>query len=508
MAGISGGWGGKALAQNQRITVYFGAVTLKLPINAEAYIPVIVSSSATDVRIADLHIPLATDNNYIVARRIDGLFYYPLVQWDDVSFMPLNPSNPAPGRTNQSILGWHDTGGPPNPRLDPSTAPLIARYRVHTVNDSTLIGQSRNILSLGNHPINDGIFFGDTVGGPGYTNIGTVFYPVTFVACEGPPSIGTGRGVMGDLKNHIDMIYCTEALLYMLKDVTRRANYNPHGHNGQMTDTAAIVTYHFGGAYGNGYPGVSITTPHLNWQGQGPDDSAAIDAHVYAGWTYDYMVQRLNRNGYDSTGRSMRTVIDFPGVHNNAAWDLRNHIVLIGTTDSPFLPFSGAVEVVAHEWAHGITQFCSHLDSIGEPRALDESFSDMFGKAVGFATNDPDWTIGEDVFGPYERNMQDPHASNPPQPHTYHGQYWSYSGDPYTNMGVPNKMFYLLAAGGVHNGITVQGIGIENAMRVMYEANRQSWYPDINFCNAKIRCVRTADSLDLSGSWGTWTAAA
>src|SRR5678816_4064689 len=44
--------------------------------------------------------------------------------------------------------------------------------------------------------------------------------------------------------------------------------------------------------------------------------------------------------------------------------------------------FSGALDVVAHELTHGVTDFTSRLEYVNESGALNESFSDMMGTSV------------------------------------------------------------------------------------------------------------------------------
>ena len=81
-----------------------------------------------------------------------------------------------------------------------------------------------------------------------------------------------------------------------------------------------------------------------------------------------------------------------------------------------FKPFAGALDVVAHELTHGVTQFTSRLSYEGESGALNESFSDMMGTSVEFffqaAGNGPlkaDYLLGEDITTPGAvRSMENP----------------------------------------------------------------------------------------------------
>ena len=57
-------------------------------------------------------------------------------------------------------------------------------------------------------------------------------------------------------------------------------------------------------------------------------------------------------------------------------------------------------------------------------------------------------------------------------------------------------MFYLLAHGGTQNNITVQGIGITEAMWVMYYANVSTWRPtSLNLVDAFKLSVEAANDL-------------
>lgn len=440
------------------------------------------------VRIADLHIPLATRNTYISQRFTNGIFYAPLNGWVEHNFLSPNTIDSMPGWTNQSIYCQRLNDN--ESYLNPYTTNLIAEFKIFVVNDPNLIGDTilaGDIIRAGSSLTLGNLAIGDTLGGPGYTNLVEHFLPIIFTACRDSNQTGSGRGVLNNQQNHIDT-YCNNGINFLLKDISRRASFNPHGHSGLMRSTEYIGTHY--ASPSNPYPGTFLFDPDNSWVDTA--QVAGVDAHVYTGLIYDYMLTRLNRNGVDSIGSNMITCVRVSAFNNWSGFDESRHIVAIGTASSPFLPFSGEIDLMAHEWAHGITHFSSQLDSLGEARALDESFSDMFGVSVGYATNDPDLLIGEHVW-PDQRNLENPNLSIPPQPNTYLGQYWNYSGDYYINMGVPNKMFSLLAFGGTHNNIVVQGIGVESAIKLMYEANRRRLWPVFaNFWNARDGCIQAA----------------
>jgi len=336
--------------------------------------------------------------------------------------------------------------------------------------------------------------------------------PIT-VANPGPQR-GTGIGVMGDIKNHVDT-YLSSNGLYQLEDATRRANNNPHGHNGNMGSSASISTYLWNGSL----PGTLMTDSDNNWNDA--TQAPGVDAHVYAGWTYDYLNSQLGRNGFDDQGNSMVSTVEFNGpindpptnCYNNAFWN--GSQVVFCTSTSGYRSMAGALDIVAHEWGHAVTDYESNLVYENESGALNESFSDMLGVTIGFAYNDPDWQQGENfnVNGDALRDL-----SNPPAHTSYcSGQYRSQpdhmdgyiicdndNGGVHFNSGIPNKMFYLLSDGGTHHGITVTRIGIENAIKIMYRANADDyWTSGTDFINASLGSISAANDLDPSGAWAT-----
>ena len=100
--------------------------------------------------------------------------------------------------------------------------------------------------------------------------------------------------------------------------------------------------------------------------------------------------------------------------------------------------------------------------------------------------------MGEGVWA--IRDMADPPRLGDPD--TYRGEHWypvegctpDQTSDwcgVHTNCGVPNKMFYLLSDGGTFNGVTVEGIGIQTAMRIGLDANRNWWGAAATFAQAR-----------------------
>jgi hypothetical protein len=115
-----------------------------------------------------IHIPLASDD-LIIDSRDGGSLFSPLTEWDDCSFLAPDAGQPMAGYTSQSILGFYDTGGGPNPPLEGSGTPMmLAYYDMHTINDPSLIDSTRCPFIEGNNPANGTTLLGNINGVDAY----------------------------------------------------------------------------------------------------------------------------------------------------------------------------------------------------------------------------------------------------------------------------------------------------------------------------------------------------
>lgn len=500
---------GGGVIWGQTFHIIVGRPGLRLPINSDVYIPVYVYTNSTIDSIANFSIALATKDQYITTRyrpadsmTFGNYFGPPINSWNEHWIQPSASANPISGWKNQTYWGISYSV-----YVCPSETTLFCIYKMRTTSNTGVIGITDSIFAIGHDNVTGDTALGDPYGCE-YHGIQMTYYPVTFVAQWDSAQTGTGITVLDKFSGHIDTKWDPSQSKFALKDVSRRLNYNPHSHNGQMKDTASVSTFY---AHGYQYPGYMLYDIDNCWVAD--SQKAATDAQVYAGLVYDYMLNHLNRNGYDNIGSSFISTVHDDSLHNRCCWDPNKKQVRFGTVSSSRRSPSGCIDAVAHEWGHAIKQFTSGSpqSTIGEAKALSESFSDMFGVTVGFGTFlDPDWLMGENrfIYLDSARNLSDPHSSIPHQPDTYLGQYWDIIGAPYINMGVPNKMFYLLSEGGTHRGIGVQGIGIENAFQVMYSANRLRWEDTTSFKDAKWKSVAVAESVIANHNWAVQTAAA
>ena len=235
--------------------------------------------------------------------------------------------------------------------------------------------------------------------------------------------------------------------------------------------------------------------------------AAAIDAQSYSQKFVKFLQQRFNRRGYDDRGTPVMSTVNVRrrvGVPNRTAcWSGSRAIYGIGD-EGKVLPLSGALDIVAHEITHGITQTTSNLIYKNESGALNEAFSDIMGTYVEHQLDpkNADWKLGEDVYldGSKVRYMNDPARDGLSRDHYSNRYRRSHdNGGVHRNSGIANLAFYLLAQGGVHPRRTshqVQGIGLERAMDIFYKAFTELLAKNSKFIDARNATVLMAREYD------------
>jgi hypothetical protein len=143
------------------------------------------SPATTSDEVSFLHIPLASDTVYITART-GGVKMYPLSAWDDCSFLAPDLNQPVAGWISQSMLGFADLGGDPNPNLATLGAWLqIGSFNMHTTANTYWIDSTVVAFQEGYNPANHGLLMGLT---DGVTNVfpAQTFSPLYFTPNTAP----------------------------------------------------------------------------------------------------------------------------------------------------------------------------------------------------------------------------------------------------------------------------------------------------------------------------------
>lgn len=259
---------------------------------------------------------------------------------------------------------------------------------------------------------------------------------------------------------------------------------------GEVVSAAKAMTagpgknrYVYSADYGSSLPGRLVRQ-----EGSSPSgDLAADEAYDGAGATYDLYRNVYQRDSIDGNGLALISTVHYQRSYDNAFWNGHQMVYGDGDEDLPvdqrlFNRFTIAMDIIGHELTHGVTQYEANLTYSGQPGALNESMSDVFGSLVkqqslGQSARAADWIIGAGLFAPSVKGVgirsmkepgsayNDPVLGKDPQP----GHMKDYvntttdNGGVHINSGIPNRAFYITA-------YELNGFAWEKAGRIWYAA--------------------------------------
>ena len=232
-------------------------------------------------------------------------------------------------------------------------------------------------------------------------------------------------------------------------------------------------------------------------------DEVALDAHYCTSRFYDMMVDLFDYKGIDGVGSAMDPVVHAEGGVNfvNAYWDGAN--AYFGNGDclhSPLTTFS----VVAHEFMHGITEKNSNLEYFSESGAINEAYSDIFGKACEFIydslrfTWELDPTFKKTNYSEDFRSFSDPNRLEMPK--AYGGKFWFDIADVHINSSVLNHWYYLLVKGDTSTNefgksYSIAKVPFRQVLEVLFLCQTSYLTPTSNYLEMKEASLLACDEL-------------
>src|SRR5690606_27437813 len=119
--------------------------------------------------------------------------------------------------------------------------------------------------------------------------------------------------------------------------------------------------------------GTSLPGTLVRAEGQDPSGDVSVDeAYDGLGATWQLLADVYDRDSLDGRGLPLVATVHYARDYDNAFWDGRQ--MVFGDGDGVyFAGFTRSIDVVAHELAHGLTQYTAGLTYVGQPGALNES---------------------------------------------------------------------------------------------------------------------------------------
>jgi Zn-dependent metalloprotease len=238
------------------------------------------------------------------------------------------------------------------------------------------------------------------------------------------------------------------------------------------------------------------------------DDKAVNEAYDGTAATYIFYRDILERDSLDNAGVELVSSVHYGVGFDNAFWngaqmvygDGSGRVFQVGA-------LTRAVDVVAHELTHGVTQFTAGLAYSKQPGALNEHFSDVFGSLVkqyqkGQTAADADWLIGDGTLVPALgralRSMSEPGTAYAGDRQPGHMDGYldlpddndprNDNGGVHINSGIPNHAFYLAAT-------ELGGHAWEKAGRIWYSTLTKRVGAQTQFVEAAQATVEVAGEL-------------
>ena len=192
-------------------------------------------------------------------------------------------------------------------------------------------------------------------------------------------------------------------------------------------------------------------------------DEAVNEAWDGLGHTHALYAEQYHRASIDGANLPLDATVHYGRDYDNAFWD--GERMVFGDGDNiVFRRMTASVSIIGHELTHGVTQYTANLAYEGQPGALNESISDVFGalveqRALGQDAAQASWLIGAGLFteavqGDAIRSMRAPGTAydddvlgKDPQPAHMSGYVETVDdyGGVHLNSGIPNHAFYLAA---------------------------------------------------------------
>ena len=352
-----------------------------------------------------------------------------------------------------------------------------------------------------------------------------------------------GNGVLatgGIVPTDVKKVSCAlQASTYLAWDMMRPTTIKTYDLKGALTRAKGI----FAGTVPL-VPSDMATNTQAMWA-----DPVVVDAHTYLGWTYDYYYTRHGWKGLNgSNGRTVHLVVhsanradytkysasDQSTYYTNAFYCgscgySREDLLMIGeglpsgwitsTRGGQSVDYiAAAIDVIAHEYSHGITDYTSNLIYSNESGALNEAFSDIMSVGVEFHQQQAgagplkaDYLEGEDAWRPNKpgslsgiRSFVSPSDYGHPDHYSIRYLGPSDGGGVHTNSSIANHAFYLAVEGGRNatSGLSVTGVGGANRDQVekVFFRGFTTLTANATFSLARAKTIQAARDLYGTGS--------
>jgi bacillolysin len=242
--------------------------------------------------------------------------------------------------------------------------------------------------------------------------------------------------------------------------------------DGQHQDPNSNITAYF----------FTEPSPTAGW------DAAGVSVLDHFRTITQYYKNTHNRNGIDGQSLNALAFAHVGTGWDNAAWT--GQVIVLGDGQQ-FLSLARSLDVIAHEYTHGVVEYTANFEYQFQSGALHEAFADIMACMI----DRRNWTMGEDIVrsGPPLRDLANPHAGLDSAPATM-DEYQALSinddlGGVHINATIPGHAAYMMA-----DGLT-NGIGRDKVERIFYRALTLHMTSQSSFADCRAATIQSAEEL-------------
>ncbi len=229
---------------------------------------------------------------------------------------------------------------------------------------------------------------------------------------------------------------------------------------------------------------LTSSTPVGNW------DTAGVNVTNSLRLITDYYKNHLGRAGLDGQSLNAISFVHVGTAWENAAWT--GQVIFVGDGGQHFLSLARGLDVLAHEFTHGVVDYTANFEYQFQSGAMHEAFADTFAAMVDRAN----WTIGEDVVpagSPPLRDLSNPANSLDTQATTmddYQALPLSVdNGGVHINSTIVSHAAYLMAEG------LPDAIGRDKVEQIFYRALTTHMTSQSDFADCRAATIQSAQEL-------------
>ncbi len=253
-----------------------------------------------------------------------------------------------------------------------------------------------------------------------------------------------------------------------------------------LADFSRNANIHVFENFGNDLEYIELNDDNNNWtaaEHYPSKNDMGLDVFWGLQKIYDRLYNTHQKNSFDNAGHQIIAHIKYGSelsAKDKSYWFPLQAEMAFGDGYVKFKPLA-SIDVVGHEFGHGINQFQIGWPYAGITAIMEEGLADIWGATFEYRISPTSvWEMGDLIMNNRDnclRNIQDTHDSlaSYDMANTYASTFYNDHGGTYERSGVISHWYYLLVEGGsgyneLNNYYHMTGVGMDLAEQLLVKA--------------------------------------